>query len=247
MDSNKDINQNQNVVKRQIDDASILKGLYLITEYIEENDPLYNNIRLAGLDMCYKEGEVKVRAITKCITMIEVAHMSKKISDMNAKILIKALSSYREWVTSTIVVKNPEMAEVLIFDQESDIIQEDIKTNTEVVVPHIVTKTKDVELKSSGDVKVQLQEKSVTTQERSMSFTVPRDSSAAQAEIMDIGSRRKKIIEVVRSKGQITINELMETIKGCSSKTIQRELTSLVLSGTLKKTGERRWSQYSLK
>ena len=64
---------------------------------------------------------------------------------------------------------------------------------------------------------------------------------------MDIGSRRKKILEIVKSRGAVTINEFMESIKGCSSKTIQRELTSLVLSGTLKKTGERRWSKYSLK
>jgi predicted HTH transcriptional regulator len=64
---------------------------------------------------------------------------------------------------------------------------------------------------------------------------------------LDIGARRKKILEVVRSKGQATIHEFIESIQGCSSKTIQRELTSLVLSGTLKKTGERRWSKYSLR
>jgi hypothetical protein len=64
---------------------------------------------------------------------------------------------------------------------------------------------------------------------------------------MDIGSRRKRILEIVKSRGAVTINEFIDSIKGCSSKTIQRELTSLVLSGTLKKTGERRWSKYSLK
>jgi len=64
---------------------------------------------------------------------------------------------------------------------------------------------------------------------------------------MDIGSRRKRILEIVKARGAVTINEFIDAIKGCSSKTIQRELTSLVLSGTLKKTGERRWSKYSLK
>jgi hypothetical protein len=64
---------------------------------------------------------------------------------------------------------------------------------------------------------------------------------------LDIGARRKKILEVVKSKGQATIHEFIQSIQGCSSKTIQRELTSLVLSGTLKKTGERRWSKYSLR
>ena len=84
----------------------------------------------------------------------------------------------------------------------------------------------------------QHEKETTVTRERSMSVSVPG---------MDIGSRRKKILEIVKAKGQVTINEFIDAIHGCSSKTIQRELTSLVLSGTLRKSGERRWSKYSLK
>ena len=42
------------------------------------------------------------------------------------------------------------------------------------------------------------------------------------------------------------IKDVSPLIKGCSEKTIQRELLSMVKSGILKKEGEKRWSKYSL-
>ncbi len=36
-------------------------------------------------------------------------------------------------------------------------------------------------------------------------------------------------------------------IDDCGEKTIQRELVSMMKEGSIKKEGERRWSQYSLK
>jgi predicted HTH transcriptional regulator len=59
-------------------------------------------------------------------------------------------------------------------------------------------------------------------------------------------SRQDLILNTIRQRGELSIKDLTEVIKGCSEKTIQRELVSLVNSGTLLKTGERRWSRYSL-
>jgi hypothetical protein len=42
------------------------------------------------------------------------------------------------------------------------------------------------------------------------------------------------------------IKDVSPLIEGCSEKTIQRELMSMVHNGTLKKIGEKRWSRYSL-
>ena len=59
-------------------------------------------------------------------------------------------------------------------------------------------------------------------------------------------SREKAILDVIRSKGEISIKDISRYVKGCSEKTIQRSLLSLVENGILKKTGERRWSRYSI-
>lgn len=59
-------------------------------------------------------------------------------------------------------------------------------------------------------------------------------------------SRRSLIINTIRKKGKVMIKDLTPVIKGCSAKTIQRELGTLVEKGILKKEGERRWSTYSI-
>jgi hypothetical protein len=58
--------------------------------------------------------------------------------------------------------------------------------------------------------------------------------------------RQTAIINTISIKGELSIKDLSTVIKGCSEKTIQRELISLVDRGILNKTGERRWSRYSL-
>ena len=66
----------------------------------------------------------------------------------------------------------------------------------------------------------------------------------------DKGSRKSErqeaIISVIRQKGELSIKDLTGVIKGCSEKTIQRELLVLVDLGVLNKVGERRWSRYAL-
>lgn len=63
----------------------------------------------------------------------------------------------------------------------------------------------------------------------------------------DITDRRKKIIDLIKAKKEVSIKDLAKDIKGCSEKTIQRELSAMVSDGILVKEGERRWSTYKLK
>lgn len=61
------------------------------------------------------------------------------------------------------------------------------------------------------------------------------------------GNRQEAIINVLKTKSDLTIKDFSKVIKDCSEKTIQRELIELVEKGVVKKDGERRWSRYSLK
>jgi DNA-binding transcriptional ArsR family regulator len=61
------------------------------------------------------------------------------------------------------------------------------------------------------------------------------------------GSKRKKeILSLVEEKKDVSIKDILLSIKGFSEKTLQRDLTSLVSAGVLKREGERRWSRYKL-
>ena len=59
-------------------------------------------------------------------------------------------------------------------------------------------------------------------------------------------SRQSIIIGLLKRKKEIMIKDVSLLISGCSEKTIQRELSAMIASGILKKTGEKRWSRYSL-
>ncbi len=56
--------------------------------------------------------------------------------------------------------------------------------------------------------------------------------------------RTERILEYIRRQGSVSIKEIASTIKGCSEKTIQRELISLIQAGLVRRVGERRWSHY---
>ena len=56
--------------------------------------------------------------------------------------------------------------------------------------------------------------------------------------------RMSLILELVRKKKSLSIKEIATVVKGCSEKTIQRELALLIHQGLVRKVGERRWSLY---
>lgn len=58
--------------------------------------------------------------------------------------------------------------------------------------------------------------------------------------------RKATILSFIKDKGTVSIKDIVSVVTDCSEKTIQRELLSLVEEGVLTKTGERRWSVYSL-
>lgn len=58
--------------------------------------------------------------------------------------------------------------------------------------------------------------------------------------------RKEAIVSVLRSKGPSYIKDISLSIRDVSEKTIQRELQSLVLDGTVLKNGDRRWTTYRL-
>ena len=56
--------------------------------------------------------------------------------------------------------------------------------------------------------------------------------------------RRENILKLIKDKKEVTIKDISSSISGCSEKTIQRELISLLKDKIIQKTGEKRWSRY---
>ncbi|MEK7635139.1 MAG: hypothetical protein AAB446_01775 [Patescibacteria group bacterium] len=58
--------------------------------------------------------------------------------------------------------------------------------------------------------------------------------------------RKNTILDFIKGHNNVSIKDIASNITGCSEKTIQRELISLIEERKIKKTGERRWSKYSV-
>src|SRR3989344_1699227 len=61
-----------------------------------------------------------------------------------------------------------------------------------------------------------------------------------------LSSRQEMILRHIRKSGESAIKDITPNIPGCSEKTVQRDLVTLVALGLLRRSGERRWSRYSL-
>ncbi|MEI7719619.1 MAG: DeoR family transcriptional regulator [bacterium] len=59
--------------------------------------------------------------------------------------------------------------------------------------------------------------------------------------------RAAKILEYISTNENVSIKDIASFVSDCSEKTIQRELGVLIKQGLIKRVGERRWSQYSLR
>jgi DNA-binding transcriptional ArsR family regulator len=83
-----------------------------------------------------------------------------------------------------------------------------------------------------------------------------RSHASPQKAVKDIGvgikdipsasGRRDSILAVLNDRGPSYIKDISTVIRDVSEKTIQRELAALVSEGIIERSGERRWSRYSL-
>ncbi|MES2622835.1 MAG: hypothetical protein V4576_00330 [Patescibacteria group bacterium] len=215
--------------KRQIERGAISKAIYMVTDLFEEKEPLRSALRDAAVDMLRYEGSEATNRLKSLLVLSKEVGL---VAQINVDILLRAINSVEESVH--IREQNLDISHVLKFESRDD-------------------RSADGEVKNNSMPEAQNEDKAYQNPKKEVEAIdiIAKVEKPLQASpivtTLDIGTRRKKILEVVRSKGQATIHEFIESIQGCSSKTIQRELTSLVLSGTLKKTGERRWSKYSLR
>jgi len=90
-------------------------------------------------------------------------------------------------------------------------------------------------------------EKAVDSAKAGRSESVEADSIKSYSKpMLQKNDRQQVILDTIREMGETSIKDISDNIKGCSEKTIQRELNSLIYGGVLKKIGERRWSKYIL-
>ena len=76
--------------------------------------------------------------------------------------------------------------------------------------------------------------------------TIKREKIGHIPKSVSLDDRRQTILKFLTDKKISGIKDIYGVVSGCSEKTVQRELASLVRAGLIRREGERRWSQYHL-
>lgn len=211
----------------------LITALYMVTDIIDKNEPLRNKLRTLGVEIIsdiYHTPSAACIKISEVMSFLDIASTMDIISKMNCNILKKEFlgldQSIKESNSKPINInKQIDLSEFFV---ESPVpISPPSKGHTRIGVQ-----------KGSTLMKV-LSDKLVHTNSKAQDFDVLKKQ------------RRGEITDLIQKKGgSATITDIKDSAYGslssCGEKTLQRELVSMAKDGVLKKTGEKRWSKYSL-
>ncbi len=211
------------------------------------------------------------RSISETLSLLELAFIAGIISEMNFTILKREYASLRDAIevkkvsresrTDTILgdtffgstFSEPQGQTLRNLGQRSDLNEPAFsppkptnsighpkgQTTTQMSDrnPASASRTQGSPLRNLGQ-RVTLNEPAPRTQ--LSTFNLELSTSVVRA------SRTTRILKLIKDNREVSIKDIATHFPELSEKTIQRELVSLTETNVLKKSGERRWSRYSL-
>jgi hypothetical protein len=244
-------------------------ALYLITGFLSDNEPLKWNIREGGLSVlsdvtsfgntAVSETSQRVKKIMsdieKTISLLEISATAGFISEMNLTVLKEEYLSLVQALASR---KKGGMEESFVFGREFFSTRGTIKKEEfykgQLKDTSSSSSVRPSALSSEGRTEVGCVSSDISSSSRMRESTSVSDAKVVSDTVgikneTQKNSRKEVIIRLIKEKGEggeLSIKDITARFTDCGEKTIQRELAALVVSGVLKKTGDRRWSKYSL-
>lgn len=234
-------------------------AVYLVTGFLSDTEPIKWQVRESGLsilsdvisvtDFHLSDTVHRIKnvssGIEKIISLFEIAATAGFMSDMNLAILKEEYSSLVRIIESQKLGKpedgytfsreffsTPETASLTPSGKEKFFYKEQNKKDTNIATEESEGQRLGKIFRPSQGNNVSDISQKIVTQKR-----------------VEKTSRRDIILHIIKDRGDgaaVSIKDIAGNFSDCGEKTIQRELTVLVAEGVLKKTGERRWSRYSL-
>jgi DNA-binding transcriptional ArsR family regulator len=252
-------------------------AVYLITNFLPENEPLRPRLRSLSLAMLQSAGVVRYGTtmsergvfeeiqgmIAEVLALLELAFIAGLISEMNFTILKREYASLRDTVEVKKVSRESSRTDNILGDTFfGTSFAESFHTQPSVGIQGLTLRTRaqaqgealesPQEIHSIGHSKGQknmiVSDRRVGTQGLVLN---PKKGETLEPSMSRINfiqkeTRRARILKLVKDNREVTIKDISNHFPGVSEKTVQREIVSLTESGIIKKTGERRWSRYTL-
>ncbi len=260
------------LVTAHIEENKELKGK-LRSSVLDMTD-MAVSVLVEGHGSKVKDSKAVVSRGVALLNFIEIAQSLNLISNTNSTIILQQIKSFLSDFTSFVENMNSDklMLEDSFFTQSLTEVTEDERVLDIPVAPKVDQKVTEVKQKpfieklatanhkAHADSRVtrssfhptsaEFRQRLATAKTIEDLHGIKSSGSSNDQSKTTIGGakndRQELIISTIGQKGELSIKDLEGVIKGCSEKTIQRELLSLVEQGVLVKSGERRWSRYAL-
>ncbi|MBI5134507.1 MAG: hypothetical protein HZA81_03965 [Candidatus Taylorbacteria bacterium] len=239
----------------------LVTAVYMITNFIKDNEPLKWKIRenalsLMALNISFNTVSLAERKdlikeyqglSLEIVSLASIAHHSGLISEMNYSILSReftALLSLMEKDENRKGSEDTVMLDPGFFDIASPKVAEREAPLSAPAVSEAPKADAPRVLYTPPATAPKGQTISVSSKPEYLPLKDIKEKQPKATDSKD--GRQAIIVKLLSKRSGLNVNDFVESIKGVSVKTIQRELLAMVAAGTLKKEGERRWSTYSL-
>lgn len=236
-------------------------ALYMLTDLIREDDPMRRKIRETAIvvlsdtrglsyamtgDLYFHLARVIAKS-WELVSLIEVCVVVGFISDMNYGILKNALIEFigdlrnRQRVEGFTNIQDLKIGvgEANNFKLKSDFFKLDEQDLLAVKEESTPVAKPGREDNPKGHL-------SRTSIQKHVSFIKPTPPSLVSAPGLGQTDREGKILKLIEEKKDVSIKDIVSYFSEYSQKTVQRNLGALVEAGKIKRTGEKRWSRYSI-
>lgn len=232
----------------------LASALYMVTGFVSDMEPIKWTLRERSVtllsDMAVAEHaslsdridlfDIAMQATMEIESLVAIARSGRIISDMNAEIISNGYNALKEAIgRGTGIPTSADMFVSELLKDDEKTLPEGKEANKGQTASDVVLYNSQNQNRSMGHIyKSHTQQGKGLLQKRIHAHTVSHEGKT---------ERRMAIIDFIKKKKEVTIKDVLSVVSGCSEKTIQRELISLVKDNVLKKEGERRWSRYSLR
>jgi hypothetical protein len=219
------------------------------------------------------EFKKSLRSLTEIISLLHVSITTGLVSDMNGNMLMDGFRSLQ----LVLEKKQPILTkDMLTVEHESSLSNEGALSSAitsssyDALTPLTMVRERENNNRDQrGDsvrkevhhgeqqnrhvalgVKGQVIQKDKTEQKATLTNQTPsrdKDTTPTTSFQMKKQNRREQILGLFIQGVDVSIKDIAQRIKGCSEKTIQRELNGLLYDGLIERIGEKRWSRYILK
>lgn len=247
----------------------LVTAVYMITNFIKDNEPLKWGMRDKALDLMslnlsfatvslserrellrrYQADSVEI------VSLCSIAYHSGLMSPMNYSVLKREFES---------LLRTIEEGESKKFNDETVVLSKEFFDTEPMVVTGPILDTSELKISVSNTAPQQKTDtfftkvskpvsgvRSVLSASNRPSVAVAnkgqiKDKKESSVVIEKKNTRQEAILTLLKKEEGLGIKDFADVIKDCSEKTIQRELISLLMNGTIRKEGDRRWSKYYL-